>query len=66
MTTWNVMVPVVDLIEAGSRSQAIADLTTRLRKAGFRDQLDYAATESDAFESDVEAEPRAPREETGE
>jgi hypothetical protein len=52
VTTWNVMVPVVDLVEADTKEAAIARLARRLRSAGFGDCLDYAATESNAYESD--------------
>jgi hypothetical protein len=47
---WNVKVPVVEVINAPDAASAVADLTGRLRAAGF--DTDYALTESDAFLSE--------------
>jgi hypothetical protein len=53
MKRWNVVVTVVDVIDALSADAAIRELTMRLDKAGF-DVIDDPGTryESDAIESD--------------
>ncbi|MEN3225174.1 MULTISPECIES: hypothetical protein [Mycobacteriaceae] len=49
MALFNVLSSVVELIEAPTAEAAIADLNTRLRKAGF--EL-YDGQPSNAFESE--------------
>lgn len=51
MKTWNTLVPVVELIVAGSAQEAIDILSQKLRDAGFGPYTGHART-PDAFESE--------------
>lgn len=56
-TLWNVRLSVVDLVRADSDVDAVADLTRRLRAAGFDV---YEGDAGDAFESEADADSTAP------
>lgn len=49
MTLWNVLVPVVELVEANTRDTAIDELKARLRSYGFDP---YEGEGTDAFRSE--------------
>lgn len=49
MTTYNVLLPIVELIEAENATQAIQTLTARVKAAGFEI---YEGGPIDAFESE--------------
>lgn len=51
MTLYNVLVPVVELVDAADRPAAIDALSARLTRAGFEVYVDRDA--SDAFESEA-------------
>lgn len=57
--TWNVLVPVVDLVAAGTREEAISILESKLRAAGFDP---YEGAASDAFESEESEQGEQPEE----
>ena len=48
MTLWNVLVPVVELVEAESPGEAVAELKARLLSYGFDP---YEGEGTDAFRS---------------
>ena len=51
---WNVVVPVVDLVTAPTETDAIGELSERLREQGFDP---YEGEGSSAFLSDDQPEP---------
>lgn len=55
MTTliYNVAVPVIDLVEAGSADDAIRKLVTRLQRAGFEIYDGNLPDGAHAFESEI-------------